>query len=100
MDNTNGITGVIIGAGKGVIRSMMCNGEHLCEMIPCDLVVNAIIGQTWKVGLRQPKEPIFINMTQSEENPITWRYALDTGKKHALSNPFSGWFIIFLLIYN
>ena len=90
VDNMNGPTGLMIGAGKGVIRSMLCNSEHNVDLIPCDMAVNATIGLAWQVGLEQPKKPIFINLTESRENPMTWRYALETGKKHALANPFSG----------
>lgn len=32
VDSLNGPVGVMIGAGKGVIRSMMCNGEYKAEV--------------------------------------------------------------------
>lgn len=90
VDNMNGPTGLMIGAGKGVIRSMLCNPDYLTDIMPCDLVVNATITLAWKVGIEQPTEPIFMNITESGKNPISWRFALDTGRKHALENPFSG----------
>lgn len=43
VDNMNGPTGVLIGAGKGVIRSMLCNGELKSEIIPVDTAVNALV---------------------------------------------------------
>jgi len=39
----NGPTGVLIGAGKGVIRSMICNGELKSEVIPVDIAINGLI---------------------------------------------------------
>ncbi|XP_014212139.1 putative fatty acyl-CoA reductase CG5065 [Copidosoma floridanum] len=90
VDNMNGPTGIMIGAGKGVIRTMLCNGDYNVDLIPCDMAVHAIIGLGWKVGRERPVEPLVVNLTESRENPITWRYALDVGKKHALANPFSG----------
>lgn len=39
----NGPTGVLIGAGKGVIRSMICNGELRSEVIPVDIAINGLI---------------------------------------------------------
>ena len=90
VDNMNGPTGLMVGAGKGVIRSMLCNSEYPIDVIPCDMAVNATIALAWKVGLESPNKTIFVNLTESSENPITWRYALETGRKHALANPFSG----------
>lgn len=86
----NGPTGLMIAAGKGVIRSMLCNADYLTDIMPCDLAVNATISLAWKVGVEQPTKPIFMNITESGENPVSWRFALETGRKHALENPFSG----------
>lgn len=95
VDNMNGPTGLMIGAGKGVIRTMLCNSDYYLDVIPCDMAVNATIALAWHVGCEQPKEPLFVNLTESQENPLTWRYALETGRKHALANPFSGYRIRF-----
>lgn len=43
VDNMNGPTGVLIGAGKGVIRSMICNGELKSEVVPVDIAINGLI---------------------------------------------------------
>lgn len=43
VDNLNGPTGVMIGAAKGVIRSMICNGDLKSEIIPVDISINALI---------------------------------------------------------
>lgn len=90
IDNINGPTGLIIGAGKGVIRTMLCNSDYLTDLMPCDIAVNSIIALAWHVGLKKPEKPIFMNVTESGENPISWGSALEIGRKHALSNPFSG----------
>lgn len=50
VDNLNGPTGLLIAAGKGVIRSMHCNGEHPAQMIPVDIAINAVLTLTWKHG--------------------------------------------------
>ncbi|KAK2580054.1 hypothetical protein KPH14_012338, partial [Odynerus spinipes] len=90
VENMNGPTGLMVGAGKGVIRSMLCNADYLTDIMPCDLAINAIIALAWRVGLERPQKPIFMNVTESGENPISWGFALEAGKKHALANPFSG----------
>jgi len=33
----------MVGAAKGVIRSMMCNGEFNAEVIPVDVAINGLI---------------------------------------------------------
>lgn len=89
VDNLHGPTGLMIGAGKGVIRSMLCNADYTVNLIPCDIAINATIALAWQVGLKKPAEPLFLNVTVNEENQISWAHALETGKKHTLANPFS-----------
>lgn len=89
VDNMNGPTGLIIGAGKGVIRSMLCNADYLTDLVPCDVAVNATIALAWQVGLEKSVKPLFLNATANQENPISWGDALEIGKKHVIANPFS-----------
>lgn len=86
----NGPTGLMVGAGKGVIRSVLCDYDCEVNAIPCDMAINAVVALAWKVGLEKPESPIFINITSAKENPLSWGYAIDTGKKHAREHPFSG----------
>lgn len=86
----NGPTGLMIGGAKGVIRTVLCDPKLLIDAIPCDIAVNAIIALAWQVGLECPSKPIFMNVTESGENPLTWGESLEYGRKHALANPFSG----------
>ena len=92
VENMNGPTGLMIGAGKGVIRSVLCDYDCEVNAIPCDMAINAVVALAWKVGLEKPESPIFINVTSAKENPLSWGYAIDTGKKHATENPFTGCF--------
>lgn len=46
-DNINGPTGLLIGAGKGVIRTMFCNNQGYADYLPVDITVNGIILLTW-----------------------------------------------------
>ncbi|XP_018353624.1 PREDICTED: putative fatty acyl-CoA reductase CG5065 isoform X1 [Trachymyrmex septentrionalis] len=89
VDNMNGPTGLMIGAGKGVIRSMLCNADYISDIIPCDMAINATIALAWQVGTEKSTKPIFLNATANQENPISWGDALELGKKHVFENPFS-----------
>lgn len=55
VDNLNGPVGLLIAAGKGVVRSMYCNGEYHAELIPVDLAINALIGIAHKITLPPKK---------------------------------------------
>lgn len=89
IDNMNGPTGLMIGGGKGVIRSMLGNVHYMADIMPCDMAVNATIALAWQVGTEKFTKPIFLNATANQENPISWGNALEIGRKHVLANPFS-----------
>ncbi|XP_011635035.1 putative fatty acyl-CoA reductase CG5065 isoform X2 [Pogonomyrmex barbatus] len=50
VDNLNGPTGLIVGAGKGVIRSMHCNGDYHAEVIPVDIAINNLIVIAFRIA--------------------------------------------------
>lgn len=50
MDNLNGPTGILMGAGKGVIRTMHCNTDLLADIVPVDMVINSLLIYAWKMG--------------------------------------------------
>ncbi|CAH0713003.1 unnamed protein product, partial [Brenthis ino] len=89
VDNMNGPTGLLVGAGKGVIRTMHCNDSYLADVVPVDMVVNACILLSYVTALEKPKDIRICNITQSGYNPITWGEALDMGRVHVQEFPFS-----------
>lgn len=46
-DNINGPMGLLIGAGKGVIRTMYCNQEGYADYLPVDIAVNGVLLAAW-----------------------------------------------------
>ncbi|XP_018051262.1 PREDICTED: putative fatty acyl-CoA reductase CG5065 [Atta colombica] len=96
VDNLNGPTGLLVGAGKGVIRSMHCNGNYHAEVVPVDLAINAVITISYKIAVykQKPKTIPVINITQHNIRPITWAEILQKGKKCIYEYPFDGqiWF--------
>ncbi|XP_043277619.1 putative fatty acyl-CoA reductase CG5065 [Venturia canescens] len=96
VDNLNGPVGLIVAAGKGVLRSMNCNANYHAEVIPVDLAINALISiahKTASTKMKSNKIPVY-NITQSGVLPITWGQVLEKGKKVAYEYPFEGaiWF--------
>lgn len=55
VDNLNGPIGVLLGAGKGVIRSMLCEGSNHAEVAPVDLCINGLILVAWEMASTRQK---------------------------------------------
>nr|AGK27745.1 fatty acyl-CoA reductase [Ericerus pela] len=90
VDNLNGPTGLLIGAGKGVIRTMHCNGNLKADLIPVDIVCNGMIAIPWKQSLNSTKPlnmPVF-NLTQHELEPLNWSEVVELGKEASSKYPF------------
>ncbi|XP_076643131.1 putative fatty acyl-CoA reductase CG5065 [Halictus rubicundus] len=90
VDNINGPTGLMIAAGKGVLRTMLMNEKMWLRVIPCDMAINATIALAWKIGIEKPVEPIYMNVTTGPENAISWGSVLDIGRKLTMKYPFTG----------
>lgn len=66
-DNMNGPTGLLIGAGKGVIRTMHCDERGYADYLPVDIAVNAILGCTWNFVYCKDESRRVYNLTSSHE---------------------------------
>lgn len=55
VDSLNGPIGIMVGAGKGVIRSMLCDGNFKTEIIPVDIAIAGLITIAYKVGTMTEK---------------------------------------------
>ncbi|XP_054286773.1 putative fatty acyl-CoA reductase CG5065 [Macrosteles quadrilineatus] len=92
VDNLNGPVGVMVGAGKGVIRSMLCGEDNRAEVIPVDVAINAVITiahkrATHKTDLAD-QVPAF-NISCGDVVPMTWGEVLKRGKHYAYEYPFN-----------
>ncbi|KAG5891613.1 hypothetical protein JTB14_037127 [Gonioctena quinquepunctata] len=90
VDNLNGPTGILIGAGKGVIRTMHADLKLDADVVPVDMVINSLLIIAWKIG-SGPKEyqAEVYNITANKKHSISWGEALELGKKHIYQYPFS-----------
>jgi len=91
VDNLNGPVGLLIGGGKGVIRTMHCKAELLAQLIPVDFAINGIIVVTSKVGrmTEKPKEMPVYNLTQGNTATVSWGRVLEIGREIFYKYPFS-----------
>lgn len=79
-DNINGPTGLLIGAGKGVIRTMFCHNQGYADYLPVDITVNGIILFTWNYIGNNDKTRTICHLTSSQEWRVTWQEIIDIGK--------------------
>lgn len=92
VDNLNGPMGLLVGGGKGVIRSMYGNPENFAHVIPVDVAIFATMCITQKCAAepKKPKEVPVYNLTQHDLVSIKWKEVLQIGKKILHENPFEG----------
>ncbi|XP_049942017.1 putative fatty acyl-CoA reductase CG5065 [Schistocerca serialis cubense] len=89
-DNINGPTGLLIGAGKGVIRTMYCDQNGYADYLPVDIAVNGIMIATWNYVANGDKEKSIVNMTSSSEFQISWAEIIERGRKITERVPLNG----------
>ena len=58
--------------GKGLLRVMRVDQYGIADMVPVDMINNAIISVGWITGLRPPPQPIIYQYTSGTLNPINW----------------------------
>lgn len=82
VDSLNGPVGVMVGAGKGVIRTMLCNGKLVGQIIPVDSAINGVICLTVEEGSKKEKPvniPVY-NLNAANQQPTTWGQVLDNAR--------------------
>lgn len=50
VDSLNGPIGIMVGGGKGVIRSMICDENATAQVIPVDLAINGLIAVAFETS--------------------------------------------------
>lgn len=70
VDNLNGPTGLILGAAKGVIRSMLIDVTLKSEVIPVDYAINGLIIIAYETAMREEKykHPLILR----KYTPMLW----------------------------
>nr|CAD7600247.1 unnamed protein product [Timema genevievae] len=80
-DNINGPTGLLIGAGKGVIRTMYCNQDGYADYLPVDIAVNGFLLATWNFIANKDHEKRVYHLTSSSEIRISWAEIIERGRR-------------------
>ncbi|CAH1959206.1 unnamed protein product [Acanthoscelides obtectus] len=78
-DNINGPAGLLIGAGKGVIRTMYCNSDRYADFLPVDIGVNAMLLSCYDFSENRKRR--IYNLTSSSLYKISWSDIIEIGRK-------------------
>eukprot|EP01126_Amoeba_proteus_P029801 TRINITY_DN2943_c0_g1_i13.p1 TRINITY_DN2943_c0_g1~~TRINITY_DN2943_c0_g1_i13.p1 ORF type:complete len:483 (-),score=78.56 TRINITY_DN2943_c0_g1_i13:83-1531(-) len=75
VDSLIGPAGLSLAAGLGALHAMPGLPDGIMDIIPVDLVVNAILAATYHTAINPPRErlPIY-HIATGAKNPITWRH--------------------------
>lgn len=100
----------MVGAGKGVIRSMLIDKRHKSEVIPVDYAINGLVvipyefctkprymklpilvvlGMPWSrlYYIYRPDEVPVYNITCAERRKVPWGYVIELSKKIGYQYP-------------
>lgn len=72
VENMNGPTGFIAGAGKGLLRTVYCKREKLIDLVPVDIPINLAIATAWRIASHPANAIPVYNCTSGASNPIQW----------------------------
>ncbi|XP_050502641.1 putative fatty acyl-CoA reductase CG5065 [Diabrotica virgifera virgifera] len=87
VDNWNGPTGIIAAAGKGLIRTMLCDPNKVADFVPVDMVINLMIVSAWRIGTTPNKDITIYNCVTGMRKPIKWKEFVDCCFKYSRKHP-------------
>ncbi|XP_030370365.1 putative fatty acyl-CoA reductase CG5065 [Scaptodrosophila lebanonensis] len=91
IEGVNGPTGLMIGAARGVIRSMHCNPNYRSTVIPVDKAINGMILCGYRRGNDNLKsnQVQFCNLCITSKALMSWGESIETGRKFFYETPLS-----------
>lgn len=87
VDSINGPGGVSLLGSLGIARIMDFAPQKKADMIPVDILVNALIAIAWYTKLFANNQLIIYNITSGNLNPIRWSQFLNFGREAAMEAP-------------
>ncbi|XP_026740069.1 fatty acyl-CoA reductase wat-like [Trichoplusia ni] len=90
-DSVYGPTGLVVGIGTGVLRTMYMDQEKVADMVPVDLCVNAILTSAYYTAKNYKENqtsniPIY-NFVSGAQNPVTWWDFIEKNRKYGIDKP-------------
>lgn len=78
IDNLNGMTGIVAGLGKGVLRVMKVLPDLTLDIIPVDYPINLMIVAGWHTALHKSDKITVYGCSTGHKNPFTWAWVRET----------------------
>ncbi|KPP62270.1 fatty acyl-CoA reductase 1-like [Scleropages formosus] len=72
IDNLNGPSGILVAAGKGLMRTMRADNRAVADIIPVDVVINLTVAAGWYTATKRPASALVFNCTTGGLNPVRW----------------------------
>ncbi|XP_069484627.1 fatty acyl-CoA reductase 2 [Ambystoma mexicanum] len=92
IDNFNGPSGILIAAGKGILRTMKATNNAIADLIPVDVVINLTLAAGWYTAVQRPKTTLVYNCTTGGINPSYWgeieNHVISSFKRNPLEQAF------------
>uniref|UniRef100_A0A1B6DEA6 Fatty acyl-CoA reductase n=2 Tax=Clastoptera arizonana TaxID=38151 RepID=A0A1B6DEA6_9HEMI len=90
LDTINGPTAMLVGGGKGVLRTCLANKDVVADYMPVDVAIRAIITAVWHhcVNRVQDQNKIVYNCS-SRDKSVSMQELMRLGLKTAEQFPFS-----------
>ncbi|KAJ8706265.1 hypothetical protein PYW08_010891 [Mythimna loreyi] len=90
-DSVYGPTGLVVGIGTGVLRTMYMDQDKVADMVPVDLCVNAILASAWFTANNYKENqtsdiPIY-NFVSGAQNPVTWGDFIERNRRYGIDKP-------------
>ncbi|CAH1786735.1 unnamed protein product [Owenia fusiformis] len=92
IDNLNGPSGMYIAAGKGLLKSVLCDSDAVADIIPVDMPTNMLILVGWYTATHKPREVLVYHSTTGTVNPFTWGQMVDVGMAYFKDQPLNACF--------
>ncbi|XP_030041027.1 putative fatty acyl-CoA reductase CG5065 [Manduca sexta] len=87
IENLNGPSGVVVGAGKGLLHVFCCKNSAKADLLPVDIAIDTLIAVAWETALDKLSEVRVYNCS-TIDNPVTWREFETTIRRELRIHPF------------
>ncbi|XP_046422619.1 putative fatty acyl-CoA reductase CG5065 isoform X1 [Neodiprion fabricii] len=93
MDNFNGPVGLMIGGGKGVLKSVYGNPDLIVDFIPVDVAIKSLLVSAWQRGItpitRDPSVPVY-NCSSNGIRAVTTKAMINLALEIVAEIPLEG----------
>ncbi|XP_050558216.1 putative fatty acyl-CoA reductase CG5065 isoform X19 [Spodoptera frugiperda] len=89
IENLNGPSGVVAGAGKGLLRVLRCAARRRADMMPVDMAIDTLIAVAWETGVDDTREAR-VYQCASSAHAATWGQFRARMLRLVRAHPFDG----------